>query len=303
MDGFTFAPTRIRTRAALIGVASGAGGPDEDAALGPVHLKDTGLLRHLEIEGMSAHWRAVVRASDPSAPVGDRVAEVCAELARQVHGAMTDGDHPVVIGGDHSCAIGTWSGAYQALKNDGPMGLVWVDAHMDAHVPESSHTGNIHGMPLAVLKGFGEDRLTALARPGPALKPEYMCLVGVRSYEPEEAAFLERMGVRIIFMEEVRARGLTSCLGEARDIAGAAAAGFGVSVDLDVLDPSEAPGVTCDEPGGVGAGDLLEALDTLCAEPKLRAFELVELNPVRDRDGMTARIARDIVRTALNGLD
>jgi hypothetical protein len=161
-------------------------------------------------------------------------------------------------------ATGTWSGAAAALRPRGALGLLWIDAHMDAHRPHTSPSGNLHGMPLACLLGHGEPALATLAG-APALAPAHVCLVGVRSYEAEEAQLLEQLGVRVFLMDEVRRRGLPAVLREAHAVVTRGTAGFGVTLDVDAVDPQEAPGVGTPAPGGLRAGSLLAELERLGA--------------------------------------
>jgi arginase len=205
-----------------------------------------------------------------------------------------------VIGGDHSCAVGTWSGAANALAK-GRLGLVWYDAHMDAHTPATSPSGRLHGMPVAMLLGHGPDALTEIARRRPALAPANLCIVGVRSYEEGERALLARLGVRVIYMDEVRARGLAWATGEALAVARNGTAGFGVSIDLDAIDPGEAPGVGSPVARGFAARDLAAALEAVRNLPDLVGIEIAEYNPTLDRDGQTALVARALLAAAFAG--
>jgi arginase len=206
-----------------------------------------------------------------------------------------------VIGGDHSCAGGTWTGVARTLGRRGgaDLGLVWIDAHMDSHTPGTSHTGRLHGMPLAWLLGQDDDPLYGLA--SGVLKPQHVCLVGVRSFEPEEDERLRRLGVRVVFMDEVRSRGIDAVLDEALEIATAGTSGFGVSIDLDVVTPEEAPNVGTPVVGGVTSAELASALEEIAGRPGLAAVELVEYSPRLDRDGSTARVAVDLLAAALCG--
>jgi ornithine--oxo-acid transaminase len=207
---------------------------------------------------------------------------------------------PVVLGGDHSGAIGTWKGAAQALAGSGPVGLLWIDAHLDAHVPGTSPSGNIHGMPLAVLLGHGDPRLTGIAN-GISLQPQHVCVVGPHSYEPAEAAFLRSVGVRVYDMDEIARRGLGAVVREALQIVSAASAGFGVTIDLDAIDPREAPGVGTPVPGGLRTEDLASALAQLHARADLVALEIVEYDPAHDSDGATVRVVERLLRAVLHG--
>ena len=200
------------------------------------------------------------------------------------------GDPFVAIGGDHSCAVGTWSGVADALRASGPFGLVWIDAHMDMHVPQTTPSGATHGMPVAALLGEGAPELTSIAETAPALSARHVCLVGARSFEPEEIAFAERFGVRVIGMEEVHRRGIDAALAEAHDIASRGTTGFGVSLDLDAFDPSDAPGVGSPVPGGMAVADFIVPWRKLYADPRCLGLELVEYNPAHDKSARTARL-------------
>jgi arginase len=181
----------------------------------------------------------------------------------------------------------------------GPLGLVWIDAHMDAHTPRTSHTGRLHGMPLAWLLGQDDDPLYGLATG--VLEPRHVALLGVRSYEPEERERLERLGVRVMYMDEIRRRGIDAVLDEALAIATRGTAAFGVSVDLDVVSPDEAPGVGTPVPDGVAGADLARSLARIGGRPDLIAVELVEYAPRLDPTGSSARVAVEILRSALCG--
>jgi len=225
------------------------------------------------------------------------VSKLCGLLASAVADSLRHQRLPCVLGGDHTCAGGTWTGVARTLRGD--LGLVWVDAHMDSHTPGTSHTGRLHGMPLAWLLGQDDDPLYGLA--SGVLDPRHVCLVGVRSYEPEEAERLERLGVRVIFIEEVRRRGLEAALDDALQIASQGTAGFGVSIDLDAVTPEDAPGVAVPAEGGLGGAELARALRRVGGRPELTAVELVEYCPRLDRDGRSAQVAVDLLAAALCG--
>ena len=281
----------------ILGAACGRGARDERCQYGPIALRAYGLVDRLQARGIDACWRETLAAVARGAEVAalDAVAGLCQRLARRVEELVARQAYFAVVGGDHSCAVGTWSGAARALGNEGSLGLVWIDAHMDGHVPETSTSGTLHGMGLAALLGFGERPLTGIAAPGPALLAQHLSLIGVRSFEAEEAALLGRLGVRVFFMEEVARRGLEAVLDEALRIAKEGTAGFGLSVDLDALDPNDAPGVGSPEPGGLGADRLVSALRGVSEAPGFLGVEIAEFNPTRDRDNVTARVVQDLL--------
>jgi arginase len=289
-------PVEAQRQVELIGAAWGLGGPEPGCAEAPAALTPL-LAAELERRGVPVHAGPILFPSRTERRRQLAVSKLCGLLASAVAQSLRRGRLPCVLGGDHSCAGGTWSGVARATK--GALGLVWVDAHMDAHTPRTSHTGRLHGMPLAWLLGQDDDPLYGLATG--VLEPQNVALVGVRSYEPEERERLERLGVRVVYMNEVAARGIDAVLDEAVAIATRGTAAFGLSVDLDVVTPEEAPGVGTPVPGGVAASALARALERIGGRPDLIAVEIVEYSPRLDPDGHTARVAVDIARAALCG--
>ena len=231
------------------------------------------------------------------------VSKLCGLLAAAVADSLRQGRLPCVLGGDHSCAGGTWTGVTRAL-NGRPgvaraLGLIWIDAHMDAHTPGTSHTDRLHGMPLAWLLGEDDNPLYGLA--SGVVEPRHASLIGVRSFEPEEQVRLARLGVRVFMHDEVKARGLDAVFAEALAIATAGTAAFGISVDLDVVTPDEAPAVGTPVAGGVSGAELARALGRVGGRAELAAVELVEYSPRRDRGGRSAQVAIDLLAAALCG--
>lgn len=274
----------------VVGAACSAGAPDPGVGAGPDLLRHYRVFHDTPLQHVV--WERILRA--PRAARDNRVASIAAMSARiaaEVEAVIAGGNFPLVVGGDHSCAIGTWSGVHRALANRGPIGLVWIDAHMDAHTFATTESGHIHGMPLAALLGHGDAALTHVAGSEAKLAPEHVCVVGVRSYEAGEAALLDRLGVRVFEMAEVNARGLAAVLDEALAIARNGTAGYGISIDLDALDPAEGPGVGTPVPGGLHLAALGDALAPVRGDPAFVALEIVEYNPCRDRDHVTADAA------------
>ncbi len=295
-----FAPSRPIH---IVGVGSCLGAPIFGPASGPRALKNLGLEAHLRRLGIPAHWQALLEPSAPKpphSPLNERLGTVSAllhDLANTVAGVCEEGAIPLVLGGDHAIGAGTWRGVARALAPRGKLGLIWIDAHLDAHTALTTHSGNIHGMPMAALLGVGDETLTGL--PGPHLDPAHVVIVGARSWEPEELTLLNKLGVKIFFMPEVKARGLPAVLADALRIARTGTAGFGVSVDLDAIDCAKLPGTTCLVPDGLDPQELTDALHSLrnCAD--LAGFEIVEYVPERDKDGSGARWVADFAAAAL----
>jgi len=304
-----------RTPVRIVGVACGSGAPDPRCANGPATLRKYGLVGRLRHVGMDAAWSGII----PTPARGETLAVVSAvagALAVRTEELVARGRLPVVLGGDHSCAIGTWKGIARALAHkaspdvppiparplDAPphnsLGLVWIDAHMDAHTTQTSESGKLHGMPLACLLGEGDPSLTGIAD-GARLDPHRVCLVGVRSFESGEAALLHRLGVRVFFMHDVERRGLQAVMKEAIAIAGSGGRSYGISLDLDAVDPRDAPGVGSPAPGGIRAADLLRSLARYGRGPALAGLEITEYNPDRDRNNKTARLVTAAIQALL----
>src|SRR5256885_5444547 len=237
----------------LISAAWGLGGVDPgcgDAAAVPAAL----LLSRLREYGIPTLPGPILRPSPTERRKQVAVSRLCSLLAAAVADSLRHGRLPCVLGGDHSCAGGTWTGVARSLK--GELGLIWVDAHMDSHTPGTSHTGRLHGMPLAWLLGQDDEQLYGLS--AGVVDPERVALIGVRSFEPEEQERLARLGVRVFHIEEVHSRGLTAVFTDALAIATNGSAGFGISIDLDAVTPDDAPGVGTPVPDGIAAADLAE---------------------------------------------
>jgi ornithine--oxo-acid transaminase len=218
------------------------------------------------------------------------------EVADMAHDAIAAGERPLIIGGDHAIAAGTWRGIGRGLGE--PPGLIWLDAHLDAHTPRTTHTGNAHGMPLAALLGLGEEAMTGVD--GPQLDPARLAVIGVRSYEPEETEHLAGLGVRVYMAEEVKARGLPEIFREARDHLDGGY--WGISLDLDSLDPHYAPGVSTPVEGGLSPAELTQAMASVLRLPLFVGMELVEYNPWRDEHGRTAKLAMQLVSSAARAI-
>ena len=285
----------------LVGVASGCGARDTGCEAGADALRAMQLAARLRAHGVRARWTDVIRPAVTFR--GDSlkaVRKICVRLAKRVERIVHEGDLPIVVGGDHTSAIGTWKGVAHAVRSRGEVGLLWIDAHMDAHTPQTSESGMLHGMPVACLLGYGYPELTQIAE-GVKLDPKCVCLFGVRSFEEGEAELLKRLGVRVFFMSEIEQRGIDETLREAVGIVGCAKGGFGITLDLDAIDPGDAPGVGTPAEGGMAAADLLTALSEHGGHPNLVGIEIVEYNPYRDRQAATAGLVGDALDAMLLG--
>ena len=280
----------------LMAYASGEGGVQSGCASGPFVIQQSLFLRSLIEHGVALDWTIVQNDSFLTLRKEDIIQKMCQQLAEAVSNSIKKKQFFVVLGGDHSSAIGTWSGVYDAIHPSEELGLIWLDAHMDSHTPETTLSGRIHGMPLAALLGYGYPALTSILHDAPKIKPENLCLIGVRSFEQGEEALLKRLNVRIYFIEEVKQRGFKNVLQEALSIVSQNTSRYGLSLDLDVLDPQDVPGVDVKEPDGIAASDLLATIPTLFSDPRLIGLEIAEFNPSQDRKQCTEKLIVDLLK-------
>jgi arginase len=210
------------------------------------------------------------------------------------------GDFPLVIGGDHSIAMGTVSGLSAHFQKSGQsLGLIWFDAHGDMNLPETSPSGNVHGMPLSHLLGHGDADLSSILDMNPAVKPEHVVLIGLRDIDRVEREFIRQSGVTAFTMRDIDERGMSKVASEALRIVNDGTAGFHVSFDLDGCDPEVIPGSGTLVPGGVSYREAHLLLE-LCAEDgRLTSMEVVELNPFIDQGNVSAERAVALVQSAL----
>lgn len=276
----------------LIGAEVGEGASDSGCKWGAAALRERGVMQALGKTGRTVTWGGSVTAMPWQA--ADRLGVIeafSAALAVQVEQAMGQGHQPLVIGGDHSCAVGTWSACAQHLRTRGRLGLIWIDAHLDAHTPATSDTQAPHGMPLAALLGHGSEGMAGVYGWRGKLLAQHVVVIGARSYEPPEVALLSRLGVRVMYMPEVAERGFAACFDEARAIVSNGTAGWGVSLDLDGLDPLDLPGTGTPVAHGIRLVDAQAVLAAIGGDPGCVALELAEYNPLRDLGGRTADAA------------
>lgn len=291
---------------ALIPFSCGWGAKLRGCADGPSSLKKWKLAEQLAEAGLAAEWGEFTRFDAPEksltpAQALPLVARYNAALEAQVAAAIAAKKIPVTLGGDHSMAVGTWSGVTRAMGVQKKLGLIWFDAHLDAHTPRTSPSLAYHGMPVAVLLGDGAEELTSIGGPGAKIAPQHLCLIGIRSFEEAEHRFLADLGVRVFYMDEIKERGMKAVMQEALTIATTGADGFGITVDLDGFDPYEAPGVGSPEGHGFSRADGLAAIHGFGCHPGFVALEIAEYNPYRDRNHATSALVRDIIVSVFEG--
>ena len=230
----------------------------------------------------------------------NQIAGACERLAAIVSAAADRGRLPLVLGGDHSIAIGTISGmARHFRKKTQSMGLIWLDAHADMNTPETSPSGNVHGMPLACIAGIGPKPLTHLFGVAPKVKPENIALVGVREVDVAERPAVKGSGVRTFTMREIDERGMRAVMQDALAAACAGTSGFHLSLDMDAIDPMFAPGVGTPVRGGLSYREAHLAMEQICDSGRMRSMEIVEVNPVLDEANRTALLAVELALSAL----
>lgn len=226
----------------------------------------------------------------------------CGNLAEAVAANLADGRLPVILGGDHSIAIGSISGVakYFRERNES-FGLIWFDAHADINTPSSSPTGNIHGMPLATLLGYGDESLVGLGGFSPKLDPRFFAHVGARDLDDGEKGRIHELGLENNFftMSDIDKRGMLDCVNAAIDIASQAAGGYAVTFDVDVIDPRFAPGSGTLVRGGATYREAHLALEVIAERGGMRSFEIVEVNPMLDQSNITVELACELILSAL----
>lgn len=280
---------------AVVSAAIGEGATDGGCKFGASALLQSGLANVLAVSGRLVTNSPIITADAMGAENRlDVVGRFSVELAHAVEAVMRRGNQALVLGGDHSCAIGTWSGMAQALKPKGELGLIWIDAHMDAHTWDSSESKAPHGMPLAALLGYGAENLTDIYGWRGKLKAENIVVIGARSYEREEQKLLDRLGVRVMYMAEVQRRGFKACFDDARERVACKTTGWGVSLDLDGLDPKDAPATGTPVENGICAEAALRALTSCRHDHDFIGLEIAEYNPLKDFGGQTARLVSQL---------
>ena len=290
----------------LIGVPLDLGQSRRGVDMGPSALRIANLAPRLADLGHAIEQRGNLEIPDrDSLPAHGAldllppIAEVCARLAVETAQAVRDGALPFVLGGDHSIAAGSVAGVATALAERGArVGLIWMDAHGDLNTPESSLSGNVHGMPLAHLLGYGDRRLAGIAKPGPAVRAENVAIVGARDLDPSEREHANKWGVKVFTMRDIDERGMRAVMADAIAIANAGTAGMHVSLDADFVDPSEAPGVGTPVRGGATYREAHLAMEMIHDAKTLVALDIVEVNPVLDSHNMTAELAVAVARSA-----
>jgi arginase len=293
---------------AIIGVPLDLGAGRRGVDMGPSAVRVANLNARLTEIGFEVDDLGNVPVAQPeSYPEGQpqarylpQITQTCTDLAELVEKQMAAGKCPLVLGGDHSLAVGTVSGVSKHLRQrDEKLGMIWIDAHTDMNTPTTTPSGNVHGMPLACCIGLGPKELTDIFGYSPKVSPEHVALVGIRSVDERERDNVQRSGVHAFTMRDIDERGMRSVIEESIRIADTGTAGFHVSLDMDAVDPREAPGVGTPVRGGITYREAHLAMEILCDSRRMTSMEVVEVNPVIDEVNRTAVLAVELVLSAM----
>jgi arginase len=297
----TSMPTkRVRIIGAPIDLGSGRRGVD----MGPSALRVAGLERKLEEVGYAVEDAGDLEVEipetqavgDPKLRYVDTIVRAAEGLAARTQAALDAGFMPLVLGGDHSIAIGSLAGAaahYRAKRQE--VGVIWVDAHGDMNTSATTPSGNIHGMSLAIALGLGDRRLTELHGPGPKVRPEHVALVGARDLDRGERETIKRSGIRVFTMREIDELGIREVMNRAIECASHGTAGIYVEFDTDVIDPSVAPGTGTPVRGGLGYREAHLMMEMLHDCGAVRGVDFVEINPILDERNRTAELGVELL--------
>lgn len=293
---------------ALVGVPMDLGGGRRGVDMGPSAMRIADVGPEVRSMGLDFedHGNVEVREPESAEPADEsarflpEIADCCVRLRHKVEALLEDDRFPLVVGGDHSIAVGTIAGLTSHYhKRDERVGLIWFDAHGDMNTPGTTHSGNIHGMPLAACLGHGPEALTKIGDRFPMVEVENTTLVGVRSLDDGERELLRSTGIRCFTMKDIDLHGIHTVMREAIARATAGTAGFHLSFDLDGTDPDVAPGVGTPVPGGVSFREAHTVMELVAESGKLLGLELTEINPILDNRNRTAKTAVEFALSAL----
>jgi len=292
----------------IVGVPMDLGSGRRGVDMGPSALRIAGIRRELERLGytvvdhgdISVPIPETQHHGDPRAKYLPEIAETCESLCKVVKACMAQQFFPIVLGGDHSVAIGTISGlsAYYRERSE-KIGLLWFDAHGDMNTPETTPSGNIHGMPLAVCLGYGAPPLVEIAGYSPKVSSENTVLIGVRNLDPYEKKLVHDAGVKVFTMRDIDELGMKHVILEALEVAGWGTSGIHVSIDMDVVDPGVAGGVGTPVRGGLSYREAHLAMELIADSGKLSSLELMEVNPILDHMNATAELGVELISSAM----
>ncbi|HVG32699.1 MAG TPA: arginase [Pyrinomonadaceae bacterium] len=295
-------------RVSILGVPLGYGASMAGVDIGPAAMRVARLNQRIAQLGYEVRDLGDLRISRPQtvAEAGDKlkylpqIAGACEELAREVRNILGNDELPIILGGDHSIAVGSISGVTSFYRERGEsVGLIWFDAHADMNTPETTPSGNIHGMPLAAVLGYGAPALTQIEGFAPKIDPRYCAHIGARDVDQGERDLISQLGMRFFTMREIDERGMSACMDDAIAIAQRAPGGYCVTLDVDALDPGVAPGSGTVVRGGLTYRESHLAMEKIAEAGGMRSLEVVEINTALDSNNRTAELGVELVLSAL----
>jgi arginase len=300
--------SKAKKGVAVFGVRLAYGASMAGVELGPAALRVAKLNRRIAQLGYKVRDLGDLEveeeqtAPDPADKLKHlrEITSACEELAQKAEEVLNAGELPLILGGDHSIAIGSISGyaSFCRKRNEKP-GLIWFDAHADMNTPETSPSGNIHGMPLAVLLGYGAPQLSSIGNFSPKLDPTFCVHIGARDIDRDERELVRKLGIRFMTMREIDERGMSACMDEAIQIASRASGGYAVTFDVDALDPGDAPGSGTLVRGGLTYRESHLAMEKIADAGGMRSLEVVEINTALDINNKTAELGVELILSAL----
>ena len=297
-------PQRIR----IIGVPMDLGQSRRGVDMGPSALRVAGLqarIKHLghtveDIGNLEVRQPEEMQVGEKRAKYLQEIAETCADISKNVQKSLDEGFLPLVLGGDHSIAAGVAAGVASHFRKDKKqIGYIWLDAHGDMNTPESSPSGNVHGMPLAAIMGYGADELVNLGGFKPKAEPGNICIVGARDLDVQERKIVKKSGIHVFTMRDIDERGMREVMAEALKYSTDDTDGVAVSLDMDFVDPTDAPGVGTPVRGGATYREAHLAMEMIADSETMLSLEVVEINPVIDEHNRTALLGVELVLSAL----
>jgi len=297
----------VKKQIRVIGVPLDLGQQRRGVDMGPSAVRVAGLEAKLESLGHTVEDAGNVSVviaetktpGDPHARYLKEITATCTKLGDLVLKTLEEHKVPLCIGGDHSVAVGTVSGVAEFYKRQGhPIGLLWIDAHSDINTPDTSPSGNVHGMPLGALMGLGPEALAKIFGWSPKVRGENCVLVGIRDVDQHEKENIRRAGIEVFTMRDIDERGMRTVMEEALRMAGRGTIGYHVSLDMDWVDPEDAPGVGTPVPGGSTYREAHLAMEIIADHGRMLSMEIVEVNPVIDERNRTAELAVELTLSA-----
>ena len=292
----------------IIGVPMDLGQSRRGVDMGPSALRGAGLQARIkqlgdqveDIGNLEVKQPEEMQIGEKRAKYLQEIAETCKDLATNVEKSLGEGFLPLVLGGDHSIAAGVAAGVSAFFRKDKKqIGYLWLDAHGDMNTPDSSPSGNVHGMPLAAIMGYGAPELVDLLGFKPKAEPGNIVIVGARDLDAQERKIVKKSGIHVFTMRDIDERGMREVMSDALKYCMDDTAGIAVSLDMDFVDPSDAPGVGTPVRGGVTYREAHLAMEMIADSEAMVSLEVVEINPIIDEHNRTALLGVELVLSAL----